>query len=318
MGWLEGIISGAGSILGGVTSNLINQNQQENEATRNQSNFDIQQDNFLRNAQIRSEDAKKAGLHPLYALGGNAAQPSGSIPIVMQDSVGGSLNQAGQNLSSAMARTASGDDRIKTNLEIQLMKHQITESDARAQMYLSEAAKNNQAGVQGLGIQPETSGLGAPEGQAPMNLSTGIIDVRPSPQLSTKKGWSDTIAGTGSVHEERMLYPGFPMQVPRLEGESLEEILSEMSPGAFMGMLMQNSNLYGGNWLNEFIDYRYYGKTPTGKYKSMTEIKSGDQGYGKDLLGMLQMRKKPKTAQEKIDEVFGQYYKKGGKKNAFR
>lgn len=308
-----GVATGGASTLGGVVSNLINQNNVENEATRNQSNFNITQDNFLRSMQIRADDAKKAGLHPLYAMGANAQGPSGSQPMIMQDSIGPSLNQAGQNISSAMARMQSGNDKIKSNLEIELLKHNITESDARAQMYMSEAAKNNQAGMAGLGPQPETTGLVAPEGQAPQNLANvGIIDVRPSPQLSSKRGWPDTIAGTGQVHEERWLTPGFPMQTPRLEGESLEEILSEMSPGAFIGMLMQNANLYGGRWLEDFIDYRYYGKNPSGKYKSMLEIKKGGEGgYIKDLPAMLGLTERKKTAQEKVDKAFKPFYEKG-------
>lgn len=263
-----GLIGAGGSIAGGVIGNLINQNQVENEATRNQFNL-------THGISMRVADAKRAGLHPLYALG---APTFNSSPIMMEDRIGPSLINAGQNVSSAIARTMSTDEKVKNDLEVQLLNSQIKETDARAGMYISETAKNNQAGLAGTGIQLEKpGGVQGIEGQSPLSMGAGIIDVKPSPQISAKQGHSDVIAGIGQTHEERWLENGFPMITPRLEGESLEEILSEMSTAAFLGLLQRNANMYGDQWLRDFIAYRYAGELPKGKYKPMLQLR-GEMG----------------------------------------
>lgn len=256
------LIGGGSSIAGGIISNLINQNQQENEATRNQVNFNTQMDETI---QRRVADAKKAGLHPLYALGANAA-PS-SQPIIMQDSIGGSLNQAGQNISSALVRSGSQDDKIRTDLELSLLKHNIEKVSAETSLLHSEAAKLNQAALAGGGNNREMMNSRAPEGQSPMNLANvGNIMENPVPHPSSKEGHPELLAGIGETQEERWYGDVLPMIVPRLEGESLEEIWSEMSPGAFAGYIQLNQNKYGGRWWKDFVNLRYRGQQPSQNY----------------------------------------------------
>lgn len=279
-------VAGGSNIAGGVIGNLMNQNQQENEATRNQSNFNIQQDNFNRQLQIRVEDAKKAGLHPLYGLGVNAAQPSGSQPIVMQDSLGPSIREGGQSVSNILSRQATGTDRLKQNLELQILRSQVRETDARGDYYLSEAAKNNQAGYGGLGIQPQTPSSTLPDGQAPTNQGAGLVNIQAPPVLTSKPSAPGFISGINDYYQEWRLRDGFYLPLPRSEDEGPEETIENMSLPAWNGMLDQGQRMYGGNWKREMQDWRYKGIQPTGHYLSVSQqgprerSRYGSQGKG--------------------------------------
>lgn len=260
-------VTGGSNVAGGVIGNLINQNFQENEATRNQSNFNMTQDNFLRNTQIRVEDAKKAGIHPLYALGANAPGPSGSQPIVMQDQVGQSIAQGGQSVGNIISRQASADDRMKMILENKLLDSQIGETDARKQLLLSEAAKNAQAGQSGLGVQPEATGFIGPEGQAPNPPGTAFIEKKPAGVTSQMEGRQDIIAGLSrGGWEVRNMGKGFPMVMPVAEGESPMELWSEMAWYDKIGLINRNVNEFGTGWFDDFVAVMYLGKDAKNTY----------------------------------------------------
>lgn len=270
-------ISGGFGLLGGMMANEYNDDQR----THNE-NF---QKWLLNNSlQTKMEDAKRAGIHPLYAIGQN---PPPTFPVAMEDNVGPALRDMGQGLGNAVTRMMDSQQREKHQLDMALGAAQLAESDARKEMYLSEAARNRQAPgapMPGLGIQkeiPDGTVRGQIEsmGQDPAPTGVGIIDIKPSEQTSTKEGEPDVIAGQQAGYEERN-FRGMPMLFPRSMGESPEEIISEMSLGAYLGLLKLNANTYGGNWIEDFMKLRYLGENPTEKYPNLNEQKGMTRSYG--------------------------------------
>lgn len=271
-------IQGLTGAAGGVLSNLINQNQQENEATRNQSNFDTQLDSTI---QRRVADAKKAGLHPLYALGVSSA-PS-SQPITIQDSIGPSLNQAGQNIGNILGRQGSAADRLKTVLENKLLDSQIGETDARKNLIQAQQAQMNQANQTDLGIRPELQNKIIPEGQAPNPPGTdavGYVEKKPAALTSQMQGREDLIAGRSrGGFELRTMGHNFPMIMPVAEGESPMELWSEMSLYDKAGLINRNMAQFGPQWLDDFWDVMYAGKQAKGKYDTTDMRLKKQKGY---------------------------------------
>lgn len=265
----EGFAAAGANILGGLISNQINANQQENEATRNQSNFNQQMDATI---QRRSADAKAAGLHPLYAMGmGSSAS---SQPIVMNDSIGPAMQQAGQSIQSAQARTQSVEDKVTQDLGNNLIKAQTRQADAQAMLTDSERMRIMQAGQSGIGLQKSAPNL--PGGQAPnppgfIGPMPDVVDLKGSPVISGSSQAPGFVAGTNDYYQEWRIRPGMYLPLPRSEDEGPEETIQNMSPGAWHGMLSQGQEKYGGNWAQEMSDWRYKGIPPKGHYLSVHE-----------------------------------------------
>lgn len=152
----EAIIPAAASIIGGLMRDSSNENVAE-------SNQAMQREFAQHGIRWRVEDAKEAGVHPLYALG------SGVTPYTPQALVGSGLGEGlasmGQNVGRAIAAQQTGAEREEQALKLKLLAAQIDESDARAQMYRSQALRP-QAGANalptpGVGYQVEASEGGA-------------------------------------------------------------------------------------------------------------------------------------------------------------
>lgn len=265
-GLAGGVISGGLGLLGGFLSNEYNQDLLEQQIA---SQREAQQ-NFI---QWRVEDAKKAGIHPLFALGANS--PS-TFPISMGDNIGPALREAGQDIGSATARMLDTQAKEKHQMDMALGAAQLSESDARREMYLSEAARNRQAPgapMPGLGPQREGTVQGKflnEHGQDVGVPGTGIIDLKPMDQTSAKEGNPDIVAGEHPGYQE-MLYRGMPMLFPITQGESPEEILSEMSLPAYTGLLLLNGNTYGEGWITDFMKMKYLGKPAENHYPTIRE-----------------------------------------------
>jgi len=258
------LISGGLSLAGSLFSDEA---QRENVERQLAFQRETQQNSI----QWRVADAQKAGIHPLFALGANT--PS-TFPVAMDTSIGEGLRDMGQSVGGAVTRMLDTQAKEKHQMDMALGAAQLEESDARKQMYLSEAARNRQqpaAPMPGLGVQREGKVSVGPQmeidGQTYEVPGTGAIDLKPVDQLSSKLGNPDVTAGLHPGYEER-LFRGMPMLFPQSAGESPEEIISEMSLPAYLGLLILNQNTYGGNWMDDFMKMRYLGQAQPSEYYS--------------------------------------------------
>lgn len=109
-----------------------------------------QQKEFAQNGiQWKVEDAKKAGIHPLAALGASTATTSGSHQVG-GGSPGGdlarSLGDMGQTVSRAVQATATADQRIMSNLQIQNARTELQGKEIDNQIKLNQLNQMNQVG----------------------------------------------------------------------------------------------------------------------------------------------------------------------------
>jgi len=250
-------IMAAGGLVGGMLGS--------SSAQRSQARQQAWEKEVMQNAiQWRMSDAKAAGVHPIYALGAQVAQGSTGIPL--SDPLGPAVSEMGQNIGNVVARSAPVMERQRHELELQLGAANLAESDARRQMYLSEAAKNRQAGVSGLGI------MGDPvvEGQSPnvSGMANDLIDVRP-PQVDVSKAdYGSIIAGSHPTYQLSVMGPRgeLPLMHYKLQGESLAEMMESMPWYEKLGMINQNRRLFGQEWVDDFLGWQLFGITPSRKY----------------------------------------------------
>lgn len=126
-GWLGPLISAGASLAGG----LINKKSAESANAAQQAiaakNFEMQEQFAKKGIRWKVNDARKAGIHPLYALG---AQTTSFSPVSVGSSVDTSFGSAvasmGQDLSRAINATRTAPERLdayaKTVQDLSLTK----------------------------------------------------------------------------------------------------------------------------------------------------------------------------------------------------
>lgn len=142
-----GAIIGAGaSLLGG----LLGKQSQDNAndvARENAANNIAMQREFAQNGiQWKVADAKKAGIHPLYAMGAQGA--SFSPVTITQDAsnpMGNAIANAGQDVSRAVHATRNAPDRVDA---VQSTANALTlqKMDLENQLLASQVRKSNMVG----------------------------------------------------------------------------------------------------------------------------------------------------------------------------
>lgn len=133
---LGSLISAGANLLGGILGN----NQQEKNAERN---IQLQKDFAQQGIRWKVEDAKAAGIHPLYALGANTTS---FAPVSVGSDLSTGISNMGQDLSRAINSTRTEGERTsaysKTAQELQL-RNMSLQNDLLA----SQIAKINQTGT---------------------------------------------------------------------------------------------------------------------------------------------------------------------------
>lgn len=263
------LIGAGGSAGGGLVSNIFNrQNMKWAQAKQRE---DLQNMIFW-----RVQDAKSSGIHPLFALG---ASPAMSSPMVLGDALGPALADAGQSLGNAVHRMLNAEDKAKQWLDYKIAMNTLLEGDARINYIRSQTALNEQAamsgGNNGLGIQSESGQVPNVPGSNPglPGSGAGMINKKAADVTSSKADAPHITAGTRPAYEVRDFGNGFPIVLPVAEGESPEEIISEMSFPAWAGLLQRNARFWGEGWMKDMINQRYLGRKPSRTYDSKRSLK---------------------------------------------
>lgn len=100
------LIGAAGSLIGG----LFGKKSAEKQAAQN---IKMQKQFAQQGIQWKVEDAKKAGIHPLYALG---AQTHSFSPVSVGDPLPGAIADMGQNIGRAVDSGRTTNERFATRL----------------------------------------------------------------------------------------------------------------------------------------------------------------------------------------------------------
>lgn len=204
---VAGVLGGLGSLAGGVSGLFGGGN---NNAALEASRINAEQDRAFQMAAAtqgirwKVNDAKAAGIHPLYALGAPTFSPSPTS--LMSDGggsgrdIGGSLSQMGQGVERALMAAAPQDERdatIAATLQAQQVERGSLENEyLRAQIRsLGARTQADQIGPPGASLKP----AGMIDGQ------TGSYERKPPEVLNSQPSNAAYAAGTSqpSVRWER-------------------------------------------------------------------------------------------------------------------
>lgn len=233
--WLAWAIPAAAKLLEGV---MGQQGQkQQNELTQQQ--IDMQKDFALHGVQYRVDDAARAGVSPLAALGGNLVSPS---PVsVMGDSnpMGRALGDMGQNIGSYLASQQTDAQKAAQALDLELKGRELETQGALADMYRSQAALNRQRATQDAGqgvggvVQVGSTGKPVPSSTGPLDW----VELKPPEQDIRASDDSSRTAGVNPFWSKVEIAPGQFMWVP---SERINQMIQDMPMWAQGAMGMKN------------------------------------------------------------------------------
>lgn len=202
-----GIMAG-GSIFGNLLGGIFGAN---NAAAANQAaernmwqQYQFQKEFATHGIRWKVEDAKAAGLHPLYALGGSGATYTPQAVSHTEPDTGGYLSRMGQDVSRAVAATQTAPERKLTDYEKtrqmqELERGQLVNDGLRLQN-ASFFAKTAPSQV-GPPMPTSTSPVQNPAGVA----ATGVFDAKAPEVLNPQPSQAGAQAGPAqpSVRWER-------------------------------------------------------------------------------------------------------------------
>lgn len=145
---LGSIISAGASLLGGLLGKKSSDDNREAQMEMNERNIALQKEFAQSGIQWKVEDAKKAGIHPIYALGGSTASFTPvSANFAADTSLPNAMAAAGQDIGRAVNATRSASDRVdaftKTSQALTLENMNLQNENLRTEI-ASKAARLTQ------------------------------------------------------------------------------------------------------------------------------------------------------------------------------
>lgn len=266
------LVGGGASILGGLIGAEESEDNRHFAEETGRRNEALQRE-FARNGiQWRVADAKDAGLHPLFALGGAGATYTPSAQTIGTDNhLGRGIAEAGQNVSRAMLASQTADQRALHAAQLAALEAQAQRDLAHSQYYLSLAARGPTNPPMANGEDVVTDAYGASVGPR-----TGSIDYRGT-RIAASPIFADAIklapddmVSRNSEHPERTAgrdHPslrefnfggGFKVLLPASSSGGVpEEIDATMLPV----IIGANVRAYGARWLTDAMAF-FTGRAP--------------------------------------------------------
>lgn len=249
------ISPGWGTVLGGVAdawlggeSDRSSRTSAEAQSAKNEA---LQREFAQKGIQWRVADARAAGLSPLFALGGTGATYSPNA-ITVGDYGRSAYAEAGQDVSKALSGMQSPSQRA---LEVAQLREVAARTDAasaeatlartRARQIEHDMLTRPGLGV-GVGIEGPNGAVSFPVGEhspdsaIPLSAS-GVVELKPSPQVSSSRYDSSSVAGTHPLWQRYRLSDGRYIYAPSQEASQ-----SVQDMPLFMQALMLIKNLQEG------------------------------------------------------------------------
>lgn len=233
----------AGPLITGFLGDEREEDQRHSVEQQQDKNIELQREFAQHGIQWRVEDAKKAGLHPMYALtgGGAAFAPN---PIVMP----GGGNNSSRDYGDAVTRGLAA-----------LFASQEKKDEALVAAAASTAALGRAVAASSLPFPGYTPGeeMSWPSYPAPgpSNLQRAV-DVQDyvSPQVLSRRGSDSSMTpGVGPGGTEHEIAPGFRMILPSSQSGGVSEALEALSESWEMAYayVQRNVDAFGVEWLDQ-------------------------------------------------------------------
>lgn len=222
--------AGAGAVIGSLISagGALFGGKKDREAAEDQALFNyLAQKEFAQHGtRWKVEDARAAGLHPLFALGGPGASFSPG-PITL---TGSSWAQAGQDLGRAAQAAMTRPETAVIDQQLRNARAQEAKDLAAAALYDSERARNAQAGIvefPGPGPYSHFESMGQVE-VGPLTQGSvvpGQVQGKPHEIISPAETGGNVLAGAAEArYRLGQIAPGVSLLFPHQGGQFQEDL----------------------------------------------------------------------------------------------
>lgn len=203
---LGNIISAGASLIGGLLGKSSADDARRSQEALAAQNMAMQREFAQSGIQWRVEDAKKAGIHPIYALGsGGASFSPVSANFAADTSLPNAMAAAGQDIGRAINSTRTADQRVdaftktaqalqleKAGLENDLLRTEIASKTGRLRSpasppFPAPGANYLIPGQSGSYIEPTPLKVTPGAAQQPQSEGGAITDVG---YARTSTGWA--------------------------------------------------------------------------------------------------------------------------------
>lgn len=194
----------AASAVAGLIGSGIDAWVSQSNAKRN---IKMQREFAQHGVRWKVDDAKKAGVHPLAALG---AQTHSFSPVSVGSDFGTSLANAGQDISRAMNATRTGEER-QNAYQKTLMDLQIERGGLENEILRQQLASSIARSVQASGPPMQSHGKTSESGAVPTIMGFGQATTRDPRMFSAAQTVEDEygdiaggLIGTGAYLDALM------------------------------------------------------------------------------------------------------------------
>lgn len=207
----------------------------------------------------RVQDAKAAGLHPLFAFGGNLAgySPSASVGsssggYTESDTMGDAISRAGQDISRAVAAQETQEQRNEAAARLELLHAGVEKDLAQAQYYRSLAARETNSAPFPSDVVTQAYGLPGARQVETHPLYRDALKLTPDEMVSRSVDQAGQTAGRNHPGVREFEFPGgFRALLPATQGGIPEEIDMSMIPV----VIGANLEKYGWRWIVNLMGY---------------------------------------------------------------
>lgn len=239
------LAAAAPSMIGNLVGGLFGRSSAKKQASQQAA---LQREFAQNGIRWKVEDAKAAGIHPLYALG---AQTNSYQPIAIDDPMGNALSNMGQDVSRAIQAQATPEEKAIRTLQMQQAAENIAKTQAERDYIYAQIAKLNQSDNQSGGLPSELPTL---QSGPQTGAQTGRAKIVPAEVTSARPGAPQLTAGPDNpTFQAHSLGPdGMKIAIP--QGTSMSEAFENIA--AYPAIVRESarlSNMSSGEWLFQFI-----------------------------------------------------------------
>lgn len=244
--------------------------------------YKMQKEFAMHGLEWRADDARKAGLHPMAALGtqGASFQPVGLWNEEKSGGLGKAIGAAGQAYSDYKRGQKTPEQRAMETAQLKVLQAQAENDFAQASYWSSQAAKNAQS--QSSAAPAPGAGFGPDAQSAPVHISRveghpltyDHVKIKPDEQISARSADRSVSSATNPAHREYVWRsgPGGDTKVTLpYSDEGPVEALESTPIWMYPQLIRDNIKRYGHGWLYEFL-----GLTDPGNGKKNWEVRKRD------------------------------------------